>query len=120
MVWVLVYLIGDVGQDRRIVGRVYVCWFKFFFVDNFLSELGPKPYSNVDLLRFTSNFSESNKIAFGGYGEVYKGQFPNGVSVAFKVLVNKDVMEESFMAEVTTMSKAHHRNLVKHWILLGA
>ncbi|PIA57223.1 hypothetical protein AQUCO_00600153v1 [Aquilegia coerulea] len=45
--------------------------------------------------------------------KVYKGQFPSGVIVAVKVLKNNDVVEEIFMAEVSTISKAFHRNLVK-------
>ncbi|PIA29546.1 hypothetical protein AQUCO_05900050v1 [Aquilegia coerulea] len=79
--------------------------------DKLISEFGPKSYSNVDLMRFTSNFS--NKIRSGGYGEVYKGQFANDVTVAVKVLENKDVVGETFMAEVSTISKASHRNIVK-------
>ncbi|PIA26541.1 hypothetical protein AQUCO_09100021v1 [Aquilegia coerulea] len=82
-------------------------------VEKFLSALGPKPYSLEDLENFTSNFSKSNKVGSGGYGEVYRGQFPGGVQVAIKVLTQKDVIEESFMAEVSTMGKAYHRNLVK-------
>ncbi|PIA24806.1 hypothetical protein AQUCO_24300001v1 [Aquilegia coerulea] len=82
-------------------------------VEKCLRELGPKSYSNDDLMRFTSNFSESNKIGSGGYGEVYKGQFPDGVLVAVKVLKEMDVVEETFMAEAITMGKAYHRNLVK-------
>ncbi|PIA55095.1 hypothetical protein AQUCO_00800082v1 [Aquilegia coerulea] len=82
-------------------------------VNKFLSELGPRQYSNDDLMRFTSNFLESNKIGFGGYGDVYKGQFPNGVLIAVKVLQKKDVVEDTFMAEVGTIGNALHRNLVK-------
>ncbi|PIA29553.1 hypothetical protein AQUCO_05900056v1 [Aquilegia coerulea] len=49
----------------------------------------------------------------GGYGEVYKGHIQNNVTVAVKVLENKDVVRETFMAEVSTISKASHRNIVK-------
>ncbi|PIA26530.1 hypothetical protein AQUCO_09100012v1 [Aquilegia coerulea] len=80
-------------------------------VEKFLSELGPKPYSYGDLEKFTFKFSIP--IGFGGYGEVYKGQFPGGLHIAVKVLAKMDVVEETFMAEVRTMGKAYHRNLVK-------
>ncbi|KAF5186128.1 Pr5-like receptor kinase [Thalictrum thalictroides] len=80
-------------------------------VEKVLSELGPKPYSHGDLKKFTSNFSEC--IGFGGYGEVYKGRLSSGVHIAVKILAKKDVVEETFMAEVMTMGKAYHRNLVK-------
>lgn len=46
---------------------------------------------------------------------VYKGEFPNGYHVAVKVLkdnVTKRV-EEQFMAEVSTMCRTYHINLVR-------
>ncbi|KAF5186130.1 Receptor-like protein kinase [Thalictrum thalictroides] len=82
-------------------------------VEKFLSELGSKRYSQWDLEKLTSNFSESNKIGSGGYGDVYQGQFPGGLQVAVKVLEAKDVVEEIFFAEISTMGKVYHRNLVK-------
>ncbi|PIA26534.1 hypothetical protein AQUCO_09100015v1 [Aquilegia coerulea] len=80
-------------------------------VEKIINELRPKSYSYEDLERFTSKFSEP--LGFGGYGEVYKGQFPSGVHIAVKVLAKKDVVEETLMAEVRTLGKAYHRNLVK-------
>ncbi|PIA26529.1 hypothetical protein AQUCO_09100011v1, partial [Aquilegia coerulea] len=82
-------------------------------VEKFLSELGPKRYSRGDLEKLTSNFSESSKIGSGMYGDVYQGQYPGGLQVAVKVLATKDVVEEIFIAEISTMGKAYHRNLVK-------
>ncbi|PIA65269.1 hypothetical protein AQUCO_00100622v1 [Aquilegia coerulea] len=82
-------------------------------VKKFLRELGPKQYSHENLKSFTSDFSESNLVGSGGYGDVYKGQFPGGIDIAVKVLAKKDVVEETFMAEVSTMAKANHQNLIK-------
>ncbi|KAF5191003.1 Cysteine-rich receptor-like protein kinase [Thalictrum thalictroides] len=84
-----------------------------YLVEKYLGELGPKSYSFEDLQSVTSHFSKSNKVGSGGYGEVYKGQFPSGMQVAVKVLTTKDVVEETFMAEVSTMGNAYHRNLIK-------
>uniref|UniRef100_F6H3B3 Protein kinase domain-containing protein n=1 Tax=Vitis vinifera TaxID=29760 RepID=F6H3B3_VITVI len=46
---------------------------------------------------------------------VYKGQFPNGVKIAVKVLNrNSDRQtEEQFMAEVGTIGRTYHINLVR-------
>ncbi|PIA27080.1 hypothetical protein AQUCO_08300046v1 [Aquilegia coerulea] len=72
----------------------------------------PRPFSHADLVSWTSNFS--HEVGFGGFGNVYKGKFPNGKQVAVKVLNEKDFDQETFMAEVVTMGgMASHRNLVK-------
>ncbi|KAF5192411.1 Pr5-like receptor kinase [Thalictrum thalictroides] len=73
----------------------------------------PKRFSPGDLRSFTSNYS--SKVGSGAYGDVYKGKFHNGVYIAVKVLVEKNVqvIEETFMAEVSTMGRTYHRNLIK-------
>ncbi|PIA40958.1 hypothetical protein AQUCO_02300020v1 [Aquilegia coerulea] len=73
----------------------------------------PRPYSHAELMKFTEEFSI--KVGSGGFGDVYKGQFPDGVPVAVKVLKNShpDVMEKQFVAEVSTMGRTYHRNLIK-------
>ncbi|KAL0659597.1 hypothetical protein Bca4012_080182 [Brassica carinata] len=65
----------------------------------------------------TNNFSERNKLGQGGFGEVYKGTFPNRLQVAVKRLSKTSVQgEKEFKNEVIVMAKLQHRNLVK---LLG-
>ncbi|CAA7060168.1 unnamed protein product [Microthlaspi erraticum] len=65
----------------------------------------------------TDKFSESNKLGQGGFGEVYKGTFPNGLQVAVKRLSKTSVQgEKEFKNEVIVVAKLQHRNLVK---LLG-
>ncbi|KAB1199879.1 Cysteine-rich receptor-like protein kinase 10 [Morella rubra] len=65
----------------------------------------------------TSNFSEDNKLGTGGFGEVYKGIFPNGQEVAVKRLSRSSGQgTDEFINEVKVIAKLQHRNLVK---LLG-
>ncbi|KAF8044830.1 hypothetical protein N665_6458s0001 [Sinapis alba] len=65
----------------------------------------------------TNDFSESNNIGRGGFGEVYKGTFPNGTEVAVKRLSKTSGQGETeFKNEVAVVAKLQHRNLVK---LLG-
>ncbi|CAN7081505.1 unnamed protein product [Brassica oleracea var. botrytis] len=65
----------------------------------------------------TNNFSQRNKLGQGGFGEVYKGTFPNRLQVAVKRLSKTSVQgEKEFKNEVIVVAKLQHRNLVK---LLG-
>ncbi|PIA52784.1 hypothetical protein AQUCO_01000568v1 [Aquilegia coerulea] len=73
----------------------------------------PHPYSHAELMKFTKDFSAL--VGSGGFGNVYKGEFPNGVPIAIKVLKNSqpELMEKQFAAEVSTMGRTYHRNLIK-------
>ncbi|PIA52822.1 hypothetical protein AQUCO_01000591v1 [Aquilegia coerulea] len=74
----------------------------------------PQPYSYEQLVDFTKNFSVP--LGSGGFGDVYKGKFPNGVLIAVKVLKDngkEKIMEEQFAAEVETMGRTYHRNLIR-------
>ncbi|KAF3591958.1 hypothetical protein DY000_02027137 [Brassica cretica] len=65
----------------------------------------------------TDNFSQSNKLGQGGFGQVYKGTFPSGVQVAVKRLSKTSGQgEREFENEVVVVAKLQHRNLVR---LLG-
>ncbi|XP_074572076.1 rust resistance kinase Lr10-like [Curcuma longa] len=73
----------------------------------------PIRFTPQNLEDFTQNFAE--KLGSGGNGTVFKGQFPNGVQVAVKVLhgTSSKRAEEQFMAEVGTIGRTYHLNLVK-------
>ncbi|KAG7541785.1 Gnk2-homologous domain [Arabidopsis thaliana x Arabidopsis arenosa] len=65
----------------------------------------------------TSNFHNINKLGHGGFGEFYKGTFPNGTEVAVKRLSKTSGLgEQEFKNEVFLVAKLQHRNLVR---LLG-
>ncbi|KAK4711331.1 hypothetical protein R3W88_005844 [Solanum pinnatisectum] len=74
-------------------------------------------YDSSDLAAATDNFSLSNKIGHGGFGNVYKGVLENGVEIAVKkqdVALRQGV--EEFKNEVKLIANLQHRNLTK---LLG-
>jgi hypothetical protein len=83
-----------------------------FFIEGVQNER-PVRFSSTQLRGFTQGFS--HKVGSGGFGVVYKGRFPNGVPVAVKVL-NSTLgrrAEEQFMAEVGTIGRTYHINLVR-------
>nr|CAB3488518.1 unnamed protein product [Digitaria exilis] len=85
-------------------------------VETFLKEiLNEKPmrFSSEQLAACTRNYS--SELGSGGYGVVYRGDLPNGLPVAVKVLkvsMNKKV-QEAFMAEIGTIGRTYHVHLVR-------
>ncbi|XP_042511280.1 phytosulfokine receptor 1-like [Macadamia integrifolia] len=73
-----------------------------------------KELSVDDLLKSTNNFDQANIIGCGGFGLVYEATLPDGKKVAIKRLSGDGCgqMEREFQAEVETLSKAQHGNLV--------
>ncbi|URE29385.1 STYKc [Musa troglodytarum] len=75
----------------------------------------PMRFTPHHLVHFTNNYAE--KLGSGGFGVVYGGRFPNGVKVAVKVLrgttTSDKRAEERFMAEIGTICRTSHANLVR-------
>ncbi|XP_051145465.1 phytosulfokine receptor 1 isoform X2 [Andrographis paniculata] len=66
-----------------------------------------------DLLKSTANFDQANIIGCGGFGLVYKAVLSDGRKVAIKRLSGEYFqMEREFQAEIETLSRAVHPNLV--------
>ncbi|KAG4937566.1 hypothetical protein JHK85_052485 [Glycine max] len=63
----------------------------------------------------TNNFSSKNILGKGGFGNVYKGVFPDGTLVAVKRLKDGNAIggEIQFQTEVEMISLAVHRNLLR-------
>ncbi|XP_027156440.1 probable LRR receptor-like serine/threonine-protein kinase At3g47570 [Coffea eugenioides] len=70
------------------------------------------PY--YDLVHATNDFGESNLIASGSYGSVYKGVLRDGSILAIKVFnLQVEGAFKSFDAECEVLRNIRHRNLVK-------
>ncbi|XP_058102664.1 rust resistance kinase Lr10-like [Magnolia sinica] len=83
------------------------------FLENYKS-LNPTRYTYSDIKKITNQFK--CKLGQGGYGTVYKGNLPNGVSVAVKILKRSSAEGGDFINEVGTIGMIHHVNVVR---LLG-
>jgi hypothetical protein len=73
----------------------------------------PVQFTSEQLDRYTHR--RSAELGSGGYGVVYKGMLPNGLEVAVKVLdesKGSEVTEQQFMAEVGTLWRTNHANLI--------
>ncbi|KAF0905597.1 hypothetical protein E2562_007385 [Oryza meyeriana var. granulata] len=85
-------------------------------VERFLKEIAaekPIRFTAQHLAGFT-NYSA--RLVAGAFGTVYKGMLPNGLMVAVKCLQaghDDRVSMEQFMAEVGTIGRIHHINLVR-------
>ncbi|KAI3796361.1 hypothetical protein L1987_39031 [Smallanthus sonchifolius] len=66
-----------------------------------------------DLLKSTNSFDQANIIGCGGFGLVFKATLPGGQKVAIKRLTgDTGQVDREFQAEVETLSRAQHPNLV--------
>ncbi|XP_018462442.2 cysteine-rich receptor-like protein kinase 27 isoform X1 [Raphanus sativus] len=62
----------------------------------------------------TNEFSLTNKIGEGGFGDVYKGRLQDGKEIAVKRLsIHSGQGNAEFKTEVLLMTKLQHKNLVK-------
>ena len=69
------------------------------------------------LEKATNGFDDSMKLGQGGAGSVFKGNLPDGTTVAVKRLVfNRRQWVDEFFNEVNLISGVQHKNLVR---LLG-
>ncbi|XP_071690406.1 serine/threonine-protein kinase BRI1-like 2 isoform X2 [Rutidosis leptorrhynchoides] len=65
------------------------------------------------LIEATNGFSSESLIGSGGFGEVFRAKLKDGSSVAIKKLVRLSCQgDREFMAEMETLGKINHKNLV--------
>ncbi|XP_077253173.1 leucine-rich receptor-like protein kinase family protein [Tasmannia lanceolata] len=67
----------------------------------------------ADLLEATNGFHNDSLVGTGGFGDVYKAQLKDGSVVAIKKLIHISGQgDREFTAEMETIGKIKHRNLV--------
>ncbi|KAJ8761630.1 hypothetical protein K2173_004406 [Erythroxylum novogranatense] len=67
-------------------------------------------YQEIDTA--TKGFSEESVIGIGGNGKVYKGVLPGGAEVAVKRISHGNDGMREFCAEISSLGRLKHRNLV--------
>lgn len=67
----------------------------------------------AQLIEATNGFSQESLIGIGGFGKVYKAELKDGSIVAIKKLLQFSCQgDREFTAEMETLGKIEHRNLV--------
>ncbi|XWS24180.1 hypothetical protein CRYUN_Cryun28dG0078700 [Craigia yunnanensis] len=78
-----------------------------------LATTGFRKFTYTELKKATNSFSE--EIGSGGAGIVYKATLSDGRVAAIKRLVDANQGEAEFLAEVNTIGKLNHMNLIEMW-----
>ncbi|KAJ4702731.1 Lectin-receptor kinase [Melia azedarach] len=77
-------------------------------------EYGPQRFLYKNLYKATKGFKDKEVIGNGGFGKVYRGVLSSNEEIAVKKVSHdsKQGMKE-FIAEIVSMGRLRHRNLVK-------
>jgi|UniRef100_A0A2N9J475 serine/threonine protein kinase len=103
-----------------IIGAAYNSWRKKYeeILEDWEREYGPHRFSYKNLYKATKGFSDKELLGAGGFGKVYRGILPSSnIQIAVKK-VSHDSKQgiKEFVAEIISMGRLRHRNLVQ---LLG-
>ncbi|XP_044460795.1 L-type lectin-domain containing receptor kinase VII.1-like [Mangifera indica] len=75
-------------------------------------EYWPHRVTYQEIEAATKRFSEENVIGVGGNGKVYKGVLAGGDEIAVKCISHENEGMRAFLAEISTLGRLKHRNLV--------
>ncbi|RVW44478.1 putative receptor protein kinase ZmPK1 [Vitis vinifera] len=121
MRWVYLYSFAS-AIGAIVVLFIVSGWWFLFRVHNVPSSAedgyGPisspfRRFSYTELKKATNNFKV--ELGRGGFGAVYKGVLVDERAVAVKKLGDSTQGEGEFWAEVSTIGKIYHMNLVRMW-----
>ncbi|KAL7247401.1 hypothetical protein ACSBR2_002337 [Camellia fascicularis] len=81
-------------------------------------EYGTQRFSYKDLYKATKGFKSKELLGAGGFGKVYRGVIPSSKELIAVKKISHDSKQgmREFVAEIVSMGKLRHRNLVR---LLG-
>ncbi|XP_010529812.1 PREDICTED: L-type lectin-domain containing receptor kinase S.4-like [Tarenaya hassleriana] len=87
-------------------------------IEDWEFEIGPHRYSYTELKKATRNFSESELLGRGGFGQVFRGTLPgSNIRVAVKRVSHESKQGlREFVSEIASIGRLRHRNLAQ---LLG-
>jgi serine/threonine protein kinase len=99
-----------------IIGAVFILRRKKYeeIREDWENEYGPHRFTYKNLYKATKGFSDKVLLGAGGFGKVFKGTLPSSnVQIAVKKVSHdsKQGMKE-FVAEIISMGRLRHRNLV--------
>ncbi|KAK2642802.1 hypothetical protein Ddye_024565 [Dipteronia dyeriana] len=98
-------------------GAVYIVRKKKYeeIYEDWEKEYGPQRISYKNLYKATKGFKDEELIGEGGSGKVYRGVLPSsGIQVAVKRVSHSSGQGmKQFVAEIVSMGKLRHRNLVQ-------
>ncbi|MED6218579.1 hypothetical protein PIB30_027917 [Stylosanthes scabra] len=115
----LLWFAGGVGIFEMLC--IFVVWYfmvrfrmHYSGADEGVYDLvGFRRFSYSELKQATKGFSQ--EIGKGAWGSVYKGVLSDGRVAAVKRLMEANQGEEEFLAEVSSIGRLNHMNLIKMW-----
>ncbi|KAI8573923.1 hypothetical protein RHMOL_Rhmol01G0313600 [Rhododendron molle] len=113
-------IIGVIGLTITIGGTFYMLRRKKYqeIREDWEREYGPHRFSYKDLFKATKGFIDEELLGAGGFGKVYRGILPSSKEHVAVKKVSHDLKQgmKEFVAEIASMGRLRHRNLVQ---LLG-
>lgn len=82
-------------------------------IEDWELEYWPHRFAYEDVYEATDGFSEANVIGFGRNGKVYKGTLGRSKVAVKRISVEVESGMREFVAEISSLGRLQHRNLVK-------